>query len=94
MKARGVPRAGNVAITFEVCLETWVRFVREAEGFGHPDTLDYLIGVLNTALLEHEPMSMGDPNWEPPDDDVEEWEKDGPPADAENLRDEDDRIPF
>ena len=95
IKARSVRRGGNVAITFEVHLATWLRFGREAERGCHPDTLDYLMAVLNRELREHEPMSMGDPDWEPPDVDFEEWEKiDAPPGDAPPCRDDDDDIPF
>lgn len=82
IRARPTRRGGNVAVTFEVAPETWRRFVREAERTGHPDTIDYLAGVLNAALIEQEPLDMGDPG------------REFPVPDAEEPGDLDDGIPF
>jgi hypothetical protein len=76
MKTRRLRGSGNVMITFKVHPETWMRFVREAERSGHPDTFDYLMAALNAALLN--PMSGmdgGGPDQELPasgDDDLDD----------------------
>ena len=52
IKARHNRITGRVAITFEVDAQTWRNMSRSAREGAHPDTLDYVAAVINTAFIE------------------------------------------
>jgi hypothetical protein len=52
ISARRNRRTRRIAITFEVDPETWENMGRSARNAAHPDTLDYVAAVINTAFLE------------------------------------------
>lgn len=52
IRARHSRKTGRVAITFEVDRETLANMRRSAQAGAHPDTLDYIAAVINTAFLE------------------------------------------
>lgn len=55
IRARHSRKTGRVAITFEVDRETLANMRRSAQAGAHPDTLDYIAAVINTAFLEDAP---------------------------------------
>ena len=52
IKARHNRKTGRVAITFEIDRQTWRNMGRSAREGAHPDTLDYVAAVINTAFIE------------------------------------------
>ena len=54
--ARRDRKTGDIAVTFTVCPKTWASMTREAKDGGFFGTDDFVAGVLNFHLMEHEPV--------------------------------------
>ena len=69
IRARHNRKTGRVAITFEVDRETLANMRHSAQAGAHPDTLDYIAAVINTAFLDDAPPpgagqgGEADPDW-------------------------------
>ena len=91
IKARQSRKTGRVAITFEIDPQTWRNMSRSAREDGHPDTLDYVAALINTAFIEYD---AGAATGEARKLDKAQAAPDTPaPAQAE-FDDIDDGIPF
>ena len=91
IRARRLPASGRMAITFEVDAQTWRNMGRSAREGAHPDTLDYVAALINTAFIEDD---AGAATGEAHAQDKARAAPDTPaPAQAE-FDDIDDGIPF